>query len=258
MLEQLIVLDEAERAAARRGLYITDKDVEREYETALLLLTNPLASVTTGEVDKEIAERALNRVLAERNVSREEFMLGIRRRAYLKKLVESEMQFTQQQLQAEMQRLYGERIRVRHIQLAVPRHIQRMKSQLAAGGNFAMLAQQHSANLLSAKDGGLLQPFSASEEGVPEAFRRTAFALQPGEVSNPIRVGEWYHLIKLEERLPAIQKNLETARPELEASLRDRTLEPAIQKKYESLLRNARITIDDPVLEAAFEAVQPR
>lgn len=257
VLEQLVVLDEAERAAARQGLYVSEHEVKEEYEQALRMLTDPLAPVTTGDFDMEAAERALRRVLADRNVSHEEFMLGMRRRACLRKLVESQMQFTDQQLRGEMARLYGKRVRVRHIQLAIPRHVQRVKSQLDRGANFAQLAEQHSANLLSAAEGGLLQPFSMHDEGVPEAFRRAAFGLEPGQVSRPIRIGEWFHLIMLEETLPARHRKFEQAREELTASLRERTLESAIQKKYESLLRNARITIHDPVLRSAYEENGP-
>ncbi|MHC5108546.1 MAG: peptidylprolyl isomerase [Planctomycetota bacterium] len=255
VLEQLVVLSEAEHAAADRGLQISRKDVQAEYDSALRMLTDPLANVTTGRIDREAAERSLRAVLAERNISQEEFMLGMRRRAYLRKLVEADMAFTESDLREEMSRRYGERVAVRHIQLASPRNLRRIQGMLAGGTDFGTLASLHSANLVSAPSGGLLEPFSKDDSEISSKFREAAFGLSAGEVSPPVEVGEWYHLIKLERRIPAESVKFNAVRDELEKSLRERRREPAMQAMYEKLFRAAVIEIYDPVLKDTFDRV---
>ncbi len=257
VLEQLIVLDEAQAAAADRGLSISDADVQREYDSALRMLSDPLAGLTSGALDREAAERSLRAVLADRNISHDEFFLGMRRRAYLRRIVESTLQFSDEDLRTEFQRRYGERVQVRHIQLAVPRNVDRIRDRLAAGEDFAEMARIHSANLTSAEQGGLLQPFSRDDPAVPDLLRKTAFSLMVGEVSGALRIGDWVHLLKLERRLPSEPVAMESVRDALLAGLRERAIEPEMQRLYEKLFRGAKIVIHDPVLRTAFERAHP-
>lgn len=253
ILEQLIVLDSAERLAAEKSLKVTAADVDHEYTSALRRLIDPLSSVTSGPVDREAAERTLEAILSERNISREEFLTGMRRRAYLRRIVEAEQVFTEERIQGEFERSFSRRVQVRHIQLATPQQVTRVQERLAAGDDFAELARHYSANLASAEAGGLLEPFSALNEDLPALFRQTAFALCPGEVSDAIRIGEWYHVLRLEKVIPAGDVDLEQVRGELEHRLGERLIEPAMREIYERLFREATIKIHDPVLKEAFD-----
>ena len=255
VLEQLVVLDAAAELATHKGLTITQADIDREYDGALRKLVDPFSGASSGNFDRESAERTLESVLAQRNISREEFRLGMRRHAYLRRIVESELTFTREQLQAELQRRYGPRLEVRHIQLASPRSAARIRARLANGEDFAQLAREHSANLISAEAGGLLQPFSDKDDALPALFRRTASSLKAGEISEAVRVGEWYHLIKLERRIEAKPVELEPIRGELTQSLLERLSDPAMEKLYERLFREAKIEIHDLVLDEAFRKV---
>ena len=258
ILEQFVVLEAARRRAQQQGLTINQADVDAEYERALRLLIDPLAALTPDESDQEAAERVLDAVLAERNISREEFMLGMRRNAYLRHLAQAQLSFSEGELREEYARAYGARVQVRHVQLATLAEVSRARARLAAGEGFAEVARTHSANPASARAGGLLSPFSAGDEEVPAPLRTVAFQLDVGEVSEAIRVGRWYHLLKLERQLPAEQQELEMVRPELEQRLRARKLGPAMQQLYQDLLAQADVRILDPGLRAAFERKHPR
>ena len=253
VLEQLIVLDEAERLAAEKGLIVTDEDVDREYAAALRGLIDPMAAVNTGPIDRYSAERTLDAVLSSRNVSREEFMLGIRRQTYLRRIAQAEMSPTDEQLREEFARRHGERAVVRHIQLATPRQVAEVRERIDAGEDFGSLARRYSANTASARAGGLLDPFSRAEDRLPDAFRRTAFTLRPGDVSDAVRMGEWYHVIRLDRILPAASGDWTEVRGELEAGLRERLGPAAMQRLYERLFREANIEIHDAVLQETFE-----
>ncbi len=257
VLEQLIVLDAAERLATDKGLSITRADLDREYDHALRQLTDPLATVTPESFDRAAAERVLENVLARRNISREEFLTGVRRNALLRRIVESEQAFTDEQLRQEYDRRYGRRVRIRHIQLATPAEVGRVEDRLATGDAFDELARRFSANEASARRGGLLKPFSARDEDLPRLLRDVAFGLAPGEVSSAARVGDWYHLIKLVEALPAENVDFPQVRTELEQRLRDRLTGPAMRALYERLFQEATIRIHDPVLQQAFGEKHP-
>lgn len=252
VLEQLIGLEAVSMAAADEGLTITQVDVDREYEQALRNLADPLSSVTPEPFDRKAAERLLETILSQRSMSREEFDIITRRNTYLRKIVESQQLLTEGQLRREFGRLYDERVQVRHIQLGTLAEVARVKERLAAGEDFAELAGRYSANTASAKSEGLLDPFSAGDEEVPALFREAAFSLKPGEVSDAVRIGEWYHLIKVEQILPAEQREFEQVRAELEQSVRRRVAAPAMYELFEKLFREATIEIHDPVLAEAF------
>jgi hypothetical protein len=84
ILEQLIGLKTASRAATERGIVVTQGDLDREHERALRGLSDPLSSITPDLSDREAAERLLDEVLTERGMSRDEFDIVTRRNAYLR------------------------------------------------------------------------------------------------------------------------------------------------------------------------------
>lgn len=252
MLEQLIGVELAGQLAAERGLYVSESDVEFEYDLALRRLSDPLAMVTPKDFDRDPAERVLDSILAERNISREEFLITIRRNTYLRKVVDDDLTISRDDLRAEYDRVYGERAEVRHIQLGSDGDVRQVMKRLGVGDDFDSLANRYSANISSARRGGLLEPFSRDDPAVPEAFRRIAFSLSPGEVSPVVRIGEWQHLIRLERIIPADQRGLDAVRSELEPQLRGRVAEEKMQDLFSRLMREASIDISDPNIREAF------
>ena len=68
--------------------------------------------------------------------------------------------------------------------------------RLRNGEDFAALAQQYSSDMGSREDGGDLGYFPRGRM-VP-AFEEAAFALRPGEISEPVKTKFGYHIIKVE------------------------------------------------------------
>jgi len=258
VLEQLIGLELVARAAREKGLSVSEADVDFEFDLALRRLSDPLSPSKASPVDRTAAEGLLDSVLAERNISREEFLVTLRRNAYLRKIVLSQEVLTEDKLQGEYRRRFGERVQVRDIQLGSAAEASRLKDRLAAGEDFADLASRYSANTASARKQGLLDPFSADDEEIPAALRQTALTLKPGQVSNIIRVGEWYHLLKLDSVLPAEPRDFDEVRGELERDLRVRVSEDAMRELYEKMYRQANIDVRDPTIRAAFERSSAR
>ncbi len=257
VLEDLIVLHMAEREAETKGVAVTPADIEREYEITLERLSHRPDSLSPEPFDRERAERLLQSLRAERGVSPEQFRLTLRRNAVLRKLVERDLRFSDDQLQEEFARGYGERVQVRHIQLATLADISRIREKLDAGEDFAELARRFSADTSTAAEGGLLDPFSAADDTIPLALRQSAFKLSEGQVSSAVRVGEWTHILMLERRIPSDPRNAAERKPELERRLRARRAEPAIQALARKLFEAAEVQVLDPVLREGYMSRHP-
>ena len=72
------------------------------------------------------------------------------------------------------------------------RIIKKLKKRISQGEDFAHVAREASSCPSSAR-GGFLGNF-AKGQMVPE-FEKVAFALEPGEISNPVKTEFGYHLI---------------------------------------------------------------
>ncbi len=115
-----------------------------------------------------------------------------------------------------------EKVRVRHILIdarscdAQKRIDELLVLANAPGADFAKLATENSQDG-SAKRGGDLGLITRGQ--MDPAFEKAAFALQrPGEISGVIRSAFGFHIIKLEERVPASREPFEKVR---DAIIRD-------------------------------------
>lgn len=92
-----------------------------------------------------------------------------------------------------------EEVRARHILVETEEEAKALLAKLAAGGDFAKIAQESSKDPGSKDQGGDLG-FFAQDAMVPE-FAAAAFALQPGKmVDAPVKTQFGWHIIKVEER----------------------------------------------------------
>lgn len=257
LLEEMIVHHKAKRVVKARGLVVTRADVEAEYDRSLRLLLSDSANSEPDPLRRKAAEGLLERILAERNVSRDEFMLAMERNAYLRRMVNTDLQFSDEQLRREYTLMFGEGVEIRHIQVPLRGQIQAVLDQLSAGADFGDLALRFSANPVGASRRGLLPSFTAGDPNLPAALREAAFALEVGQVSEPLLVDGQYHLIRVERRLEVEKVPFDDVRPQLEESLRERLVEEGMQELFLKLLSEAEITITDPVLGEAFERKYP-
>jgi hypothetical protein len=269
VLRELVLLSEAERRVGERGLAVTAGDVEVEYAYTLERLTDSVVpagvtveGATTGAggpprdrtVPRENSEgeRMLSVLLAERNMSREEFLLSVRRNACLRKLASGEVPVSEGDIQDEYQRRYGERVQVRHIQGASMRDLQPALARVGMGEDFAEVAREWSAARTAAADGGLLAPFSLRDERIPAVLRGTADDLDEGEVSSAFRMGAWFHVIRMERRIPASTTPFDEARETVERAVRRRLEDEVMQRLHDDILREAEVEVHDPVLRDVY------
>lgn len=128
---------------------------------------------------------------------------------------------------------HGDMVRARHILLLAPEKvepgtdgekqdaearaaIEDLHKRLLAGEDFAELAKAHSADGTREMGGDL--GWFEHDRMVPE-FADAAFALQPGQISAPVRSAFGYHLIKVDDRKAAGTTPFEEVKEEITKNL---------------------------------------
>jgi peptidyl-prolyl cis-trans isomerase D len=89
-----------------------------------------------------------------------------------------------------------------------------LAAKAKAGADFAALAKQYSEDETNNTKGGDLELFGRGQM-VPE-FDAVAFALEPGQVSDPFKTSFGYHVVKLMEKQPATSLPLADVQAQIE------------------------------------------
>ena len=113
--------------------------------------------------------------------------------------------------------------------------VQALKQRIQGGEDFAKVAAQESDDAGSAAKGGDLGTFRHGQM-VP-SFEQAAFALKPGELSDPVKTQYGYHLIKVESK---DIRPFGDARADLERQLGP----PQAQKAVEDLVKQTPAVLD--------------
>jgi peptidyl-prolyl cis-trans isomerase D len=125
-----------------------------------------------------------------------------------------------------------------------------LRERLAAGEDFADLAREASDDPGTANRGGDLG-FTPRGSFEPE-FENALFALSEGEVSQPVRTGDGYHLIKLTALQAPDLPSLEDMREGLEQELKSELVE---RRFVEATQEMANVVYEASDLQAPAEAL---
>lgn len=243
--EQLIATAVVQQAAQREGISIAPADVEAEHLAAL--------SQYAPGLDRDQQERALDIELANRNISRRQWDMIMRRNALLAKLAASRVQVTEELVQREFNRQYGAKVQIRHIQCASLTEAKQVLDLLDKGEDFADLARRLSTNSESAPNGGLIKPFSRDTAEVPLAIRNAAFALREGQVSEIVLEGTRYHILKLEKNLPPENVTYDEVKDSLRLRLHEAMLRQLQMRLLNDLLQGSKYEFVNPQLKQMAE-----
>jgi peptidyl-prolyl cis-trans isomerase D len=123
-----------------------------------------------------------------------------------------------------------ERVKARHILIKVPdkpaesdwekarAEAESLLKKIKEGADFAELAKEFSQDPGSKGKGGELGFFSRGQMVKP--FEDAAFALEPGEVSEPVRTKFGYHIIKVEEKQEAGRDSFDSVKGKIVEKLK--------------------------------------
>lgn len=121
-----------------------------------------------------------------------------------------------------------------------------LAGRVAAGESFAKLARELSKGP-NAQEGGDLGWLAPGR--IDPSLERAVFALQPGQVSAPVRAGPGVHLFFVEERRKGGGKTFEEAKDEIRNRLLDEQGEAYRQQYIAELRRDAVIDLKIPELK---------
>ena len=121
--------------------------------------------------------------------------------------------------------------------LEIKKEIGRLRQEIEAGEDFAQLAGVVSDDEGSAARGGDLGFFGRGQMVAP--FEEAAFALAPGELSEPVQTRYGWHLIKVEERLEESSGERVHARHILLRFQPSRTTEDSLRNRAEAFQEQA-------------------
>lgn len=226
VLDELIDNEIIRQEAARRQISVSPDEVQREIELQFGYDANPPTPTPTPvatAVDITPTPRP-----TESPVTREEFeqryqttMAAIQKNtglteAQFRALFEISLltQRVREAIQSEVP-TSEEQIHAYHILVETEEEAKAVLSRLQSGEDFAALAKELSKDTGSAEKGGDLGWFPRGV--MVEPFEEAAFALQPGQISEPVKTDFGYHVIKVVERdsnRPLEPEMLETKRGE--------------------------------------------
>lgn len=240
VLDQLIDQRLILQAARKRGLEISDPQI-------------------TGELDRILknfgSEAEFQTALAQRNMTMADVRRLVRINLTVRQLIPLVAQV--EISDAELRRLFADRrsrydqpeqVKVSHILIraASPEQEERVRQtitlirgRLARGEKFADMARQYSEDPGSRDRGGDLDVVSKGTL-VPE-FEKVAFAMKPGEISEPVKTQFGYHIILLHEKKPARRATFEQVKPEIQQQLQQERQEGAFQRWLAAARKQATI-----------------
>lgn len=208
-------------------------------------------SVKKSEVEAEIARMAERfGITVERWMTMLEEERGIAPVQYasdiiwptlaLRKLAADKLEPTPVELQKAYEAKYGPSVRVRMIDcLDLDKARRAHREAINDPDQFGALARKYSDDPNSGSANGLVQPIRM-HVGDP-ALEQAAFALQPGEISNVVTVGDHHVVLLCEEQIPDRGIALEEVTDELTAEIRERKERQAATELFEALQAEAKV-----------------
>ena len=137
-------------------------------------------------------------------------------------------------------------VHARHILVKTEEEAKDLVKQLKAGADFNELAKK-SSDSSNAHSGGDLGYFSRGQ--MVKSFEDAAFALEPGQVSDPVKSEFGWHVIKVEDKRNRPVPSFDEVKDQIMASLVQTQLKDTVQK----LRSSASIDILDPELKKAMD-----
>jgi parvulin-like peptidyl-prolyl isomerase len=141
---------------------------------------------------------------------------------------------------------------VRHILVKRKAQADDIYRQLRSGGDFAALAKEFSQDPASKDQGGR---FEAQKGATVPPFDRTAFSLETGELSEPVKTQFGWHLI---EALSAVQPKATRPLSEVEADIRQQLLQQEQNEAMNTWVEELRERLEeDTAYAVGFQPPEP-
>jgi len=244
VLESLIGQELILQECSKKGTKIEDKTINEE-----------LAKMK----QKYPNEEAFNTALKNANLSEDKLKSDLHKKMVIQKYIDDEFALSTNVSDEEIKSFYDghtesftkpEQVRARHILIKVDpnagktqkeeakKKLAAVQARLKKGEDFAELAKKFSEGP-SKSQGGDLGLFRRGQMVKP--FEEVAFSLPVGQVSEIVETQFGYHLIKVEEKIPASTIKFDEIKERLKAFLKQRKIGAKVQAYIAQLKEKAKI-----------------
>ena len=248
---QLLANEVVRQAAEKRGVSVAAQDLVDEERRTLEHIFGKMA-------DSSRRKEMLAQFLRSRGLSEPEWQLIIRRNALLRKLATPQVRITDAEIEEHFFRKYGGKVRISLIERPALTDAQQTLDALAKGGDFGKLAWSTSLHPSGKNMGRFPYPVGPKSTAVAPEIRSAAMALkQVGELSEIVKVGTRFVVVRLDEKVPPTNVKLGNVREELQAELTEHKVRLLRQQILVELIRRANIDYVNPVLRSVMKAAKP-
>lgn len=194
--------------------------------------------VPQEEIDEEMAElenyyggeEQLKNQMSNSGLTMEGLEEQIVRNLQIKQLVDPYIDITDEQVEAYYEANIDalgkpEQVKARHILLETKEEADDIHAQLMDGGDFEELAKEHSTDEGSGAQGGDLGLFGRGQ--MVAEFDEAVFSMEADEISEPVESEFGFHIIKVEEKVEAVEANLEDMEDDIKTTLFDQQISTA-------------------------------
>ena len=126
-----------------------------------------------------------------------------------------------------------------------------LRKRIDAGELIDNLARRYTERKATKDAGGLLPPF---QEGRYGEMGKTAFSLNPGEISGPIKLGNGYSVIRLEDTIPEGAKPYEKVKGRVRTEIMGELREARTNAVFEALKKEHSLKINYSAAYSRFDA----
>ncbi|MGD0999571.1 MAG: peptidyl-prolyl cis-trans isomerase [Candidatus Brocadiia bacterium] len=238
-LETLIQYELIRQEAAKEGVTVTPEEVAAHTRKAAEDRLDARARMNGA---KDFADWAAKNGLKPEDVARRvhdeaDWLRPFAEPELLaKKILLKSVKVTDADVRAEFDRRYGPKARVLQIVVRSEADAEDVIKKLSLGADFAEMARDVSVDNVSRRKGGEIPPI-----GPGSPLGDAAFKLKPGQFSDPVKTPDGFHVIKLLEMMPAVDKRLEDVKGDIQESLTALQLSERREKWLDGLFDTAAI-----------------
>lgn len=228
-VEGLITYELVNQEAQKKGVTVTDADLNRELD----VIKKSMGS-----------EEAFQQALEQYKMTEADLHPDLLEQAQLRKLLSDQIKITDEDIKSyydENKASFSteEQVRASHILVATKEEADAIEKQLKEGGDFAAIAKEKSLDTGSAANGGDLNFFSKGS--MVQEFEEAAFSLKVGDVSEPVKSDYGYHIIKVTDRKEASSPTLEEKKADITDTLTSQQIYTLSQTLISDLRSQAKI-----------------
>jgi foldase protein PrsA len=239
VLETLIQHELIRQEAAKQGIAVSKEEIEAYVRKTVQEQLDAHARMNGAD---DFADWAAKKGLKPENAARQVHEAEDWLRPFAvpevlaRKILLKSVKVTEADVRAEFDRRYGPKAKVLQIVLRSEADAEDVIQKLKLGADFVEMARDVSVDNVSRRKGGEIEPLG---RGSP--LGDAAFQLKPGQFSEPVKTPDGFHILKLVELIPAVDKHFDDVKDEIRESLTTLRLIEQREKWIDGLFDRAAI-----------------